>query len=125
MIHLLKWASSRILNRAHKVILASGSKYFSRLFSQPESPSSVDLPRYLATYTPNANPLSHIIKYLYGNQQLSQTEISEATCIGAYALADSLEMNKLSKDIQNEIIEKHLTPENACKYYYEGLRVHN
>ena len=125
MIHLLRKALSEFLSRAHKVILASGSQYFARAFALADSSTSVDLPRSLATYTPISNPLGHVLKYLYGNQQLSHTEISEGTCIGVYALADALEMNKLSVDIQNEILDKYLTPETACKFYYEGMRVRN
>lgn len=64
----IKYYLCKKTNRAHKIVLAAGSKYFHELFQQSKE-DKLTVPRNLETgFDQSKDPLLVVLKYLYENQ---------------------------------------------------------
>ena len=82
------------------------------------------IPKIIETSEPiSEDPVSVIIKYLYNYQDFKVIveHLHDRSCINLYAMAYSMQMPKLLKDLEEYILEKIITPHNAQKFYLEGI----
>ena len=95
-----------ILSRAHRVIVASGSRYMLEVFTKH---SVKDLPKVRCPKPFNQknelhsdDQVSRILKYIYANQNIAliRDEINDENFYSLYAQAYALGCDKLLEDLR-------------------------
>lgn len=113
--------------RSHKVVLASGSKYFLELFL------TEDVSKIVQFEAPKPIPVngevmddavSKILKYFYNNQDFAviKDEINENNATFMLSQAFVIQADSLKLSIENFIIKKLLKPSNCSQFYLESLK---
>jgi hypothetical protein len=122
------------LHRVHKAILASGSKYFIKIFVEFDSKilSEADIPRPIPTsQDPFAKCIDDyvnlILKYIYSNQEIGsiREEVTERRASHLFSQAYVMGCHKLLKDVGAIVIEKYLNAENVLEYYLDAIKFDN
>ena len=115
------------LFRAHRLIVASGSRYMLEVFMKY---SVEDLPRVRVPYPFNQknelhsdDQVSRILKYLYANQNINviRDEINDENFYSLYAQAHSLSCERLLDDLRELAVTSLLNDKTAMKLYLDAI----
>eukprot|EP00347_Sterkiella_histriomuscorum_P004984 403358342 len=113
--------------KAHKMIIASGSKYFLELFiSEDHSKiTQFEIPQPIPVSGDHPDDVvSKILKYFYHNQEFKviKDEVTEANAPFMLSYAFVLKAENLKKSLEQRIVDKLLTPKNCTQYYFESIK---
>lgn len=111
----------------HKIIMASSSNYVKELLDKTPEIKKINLPKPIkpSTEDQKTDPTSKIISFCYGDydlKELKENGFGRENCLLYFSLAQSLQMKKLEKLIQEYISQNLLNPESAAKFYLEASK---
>jgi hypothetical protein len=119
--------STQANHKVHRVILASGSKYFLELFhnNKQEDVPKFNCPKPIQTSSSSTeDDIVRVLKYLYHSQDFTVIKegINANNVFALYSQAYVLQATNLLASLETMIVEELLTPENCTQFYYEAIR---
>lgn len=113
--------------KAHKVILASGSRYFLEVFlhEDPVKLTQFEAPRPIPVNGDKMDDaVAKILKYFYYNQDFNviKDEVNENNATFLLSQAFVLRAESLKAALEDLIVKKLLKPTNVSKFYLESLK---